>query len=91
MRVISGSFKGKRLFGSDDYRIRPTTDRVKENIFNILQNFILNLEALDLFCGSGNLGIEALSRGAKQLTFVDDTFNSIMLLRKFIKSKKTRP
>jgi 16S rRNA (guanine(966)-N(2))-methyltransferase RsmD len=84
MRVISGSFKGKRLYGSNDYKIRPTTDKVKESIFNIVREFISEREVMDLFCGSGSLGIEALSRGAKKVTFVEKSSSSIALLKKNI-------
>jgi 16S rRNA (guanine966-N2)-methyltransferase len=88
MRVISGSFKGKRLFGSDDYKIRPTTDRIKESIFTIVRDFICEQEVMDLFCGSGSLGIEALSRGARKVTFVEKSSSSIALLNKNINHLK---
>ena len=74
MRVISGAYKGKILRSVRDPRIRPATDRVKESIFNILQNRI-NLRGarvLDLFAGTGSLGFEALSRGAAKVIFVDE-------------------
>lgn len=71
MRVIAGSAKGRKLKTPKGLSTRPTTDKVKSAIFNIIQFDIEKRNVLDLFCGSGALGIEALSRGAKQCTFVD--------------------
>ncbi len=80
MRIISGKFKGRKLRSSNDLTIRPTTDRVKEFIFNILGDFPENKIVLDLFSGSGNLGLEALSRGARQVHFVDNAKSSVEIL-----------
>jgi 16S rRNA (guanine(966)-N(2))-methyltransferase RsmD len=82
MRIISGIYKGRKLQSSKDLHIRPTTDRVKEFIFNILQDFPQNKFAADIFSGSGNLGIEALSRGAQKVVFVDSSQSSINVLKK---------
>jgi len=82
MRIISGKYKGHRLYSAKDQSIRPTTDRVKEYIFNILSEFIEDCRVLDLFSGSGNLGIEALSRGAESVTFIENSYNSVKVLRK---------
>ena len=71
MRVISGSRRGAKLVSFEGNKIRPTTDRVKESIFNLIQMYIPNAKVLDLFAGSGALGIEALSRGASETVFVD--------------------
>ena len=73
MRVISGSARGRALSAPLPATVRPTTDRVKESIFDILGSLggVEGLEVLDLFCGSGALGIEALSRGAASVSFVD--------------------
>lgn len=71
MRVITGSARGKRLRELSGMETRPTTDRVKESIFNIIQFDIEGRRILDLFGGTGQLGIEALSRGAAHCTFVD--------------------
>ena len=71
MRIISGTKRGKKLKEPDNYDIRPTTDMVKESMFNIVQFDIEGRRALDLFAGTGQLGIEALSRGAKRAVFVD--------------------
>lgn len=69
--MISGSAKGKRLKTLDSILTRPTSDRVKEALFNVLMNCVEDANVLDLFAGTGNLGIEALSRGAKHCTFID--------------------
>jgi 16S rRNA (guanine966-N2)-methyltransferase len=71
MRVISGQCKGRKLTSIDGNRIRPTSDRVKESIFNILGPKVRDSNILDLFAGTGGLGIEALSRGAEHTTFID--------------------
>jgi 16S rRNA (guanine(966)-N(2))-methyltransferase RsmD len=81
MRIISGIYKGRRLTSSKDLSIRPTTDRVKEYIFNILQDFPLDKTVLDIFSGSGGLGLEALSRGARHVTFVEKAYSSISVLK----------
>lgn len=82
MRIISGSFKGKRLYSPEDKSVRPTTDRIKETIFNILnsRNILIDGVVLDLFAGSGALGLEALSRGAQQVIFADTDNSSIKLI-----------
>lgn len=71
MRVITGSARGRRLFTLEGNDVRPTTDRVKEALFSIVQFELEGRRVLDLFAGSGQLGIEALSRGAKSAVFVD--------------------
>ncbi|MFA5905602.1 MAG: 16S rRNA (guanine(966)-N(2))-methyltransferase RsmD [Desulfobacula sp.] len=71
MRVISGSRKGRKLVRIEGERIRPTSDRTKEAIFNILGHSIRQARVLDLFAGTGALGIEALSRGADHAVFID--------------------
>lgn len=71
MKVISGKLKGRVIKGFDIDGTRPTMDRVKESIFSMIQNYIKNSVVLDLFAGSGNLGIEAISNGAKQCYFND--------------------
>lgn len=84
MRVISGKFKGKKLFAPDGNGVRPTTDRIKETVFNILtsKSDFNDAKVLDLFSGSGALGIEALSRGAHSVVFVDKSKDSIELTKK---------
>ena len=72
MRVISGFLKGRNIKGFDIDGTRPTMDRVKESIFSTIQNYIDDAIVLDLFSGSGNLGIEAISNGCKTCYFVDN-------------------
>ena len=82
MRVISGKYRGLNLAEFKGAEIRPTADRVKESLFNILSPHIAGAEVLDLFCGSGNLGIECLSRGAKSVHFNDLSKDSIAVFKK---------
>lgn len=77
MRVITGSARGRRLRTLEGDSVRPTTDKVKESIFNIIQFDIEGSRILDMFCGCGQLGIEALSRGAESAVFVDISRESI--------------
>jgi 16S rRNA (guanine966-N2)-methyltransferase len=86
MRIIAGTYRGRILTSPRDHSVRPTTDRVKQTLFDILSNRIYfeNLTVLDLFCGTGSLGLEAISRGAASVTFVDNSFDSLALLRKNI-------
>jgi len=70
VRIISGRFKGRKLFVNDP-NVKPTPDRVRETLFNWLEPFIFGSTVLDLFAGTGVLGIEALSRGALSATLVD--------------------
>jgi len=82
MRIITGTAKGKRLFAPEGRDVRPTPERVKEGIFSALQFDIEGRRVLDLFAGSGQLGLEALSRGADSCTFVDMSETSLALVRK---------
>lgn len=81
MRIISGKYKGN-LVSFQASHIRPTTDRVKESQFNILQAYIPEARVLDLFAGTGSLGIEALSREAKEVVFVEQNRKSIDIIKK---------
>ena len=81
MRVISGKYKGKMINGFNINGTRPTMDRVKESLFGMIQNEINNSICLDLFAGSGSLGIEALSNGAKECYFVDNNMEIIKILK----------
>ncbi len=71
MKIISGKYKGRNLVGFDIQGTRPTMDRVKESLFGMIQNYVDEAVVLDLFAGSGNLGFEALSEGAKKAYLVD--------------------
>ena len=81
MRVITGSARGRRLLELEGTETRPTTDRVKEGIFNIIQFDIEGRKILDLFAGTGQLGIEALSRGAEKCVFVDASRPAVQVIR----------
>ena len=81
MRVISGSARGKKLLCAEGKDIRPTLDRVKESIFNIIAFDIPDAFVLDMFSGSGALGIEALSRGAKGAIFLDCDEQSVLITK----------
>ena len=85
MRVISGSARGKRLKELKGMDTRPTTDKVKESLFNIIQFEIEGRRILDLFGGTGQLGIESLSRGAAHCTFVDMRRDAAALIRENLK------
>ena len=86
MRVISGTFKGRKLASFRGQCIRPTSDRVREAIFNILTINWEGKEVLDLFAGTGGLGIEALSRGARRVFFIENDPRAILVLEKNIKA-----
>lgn len=85
MRVISGSERGKTLKTPEGAKTRPTADRVKEALFSIIQFELPGANVLDLFGGTGQLGIEALSRGAKGAVFVDSDKNACNLIRENLK------
>jgi len=92
MRIISGQFKGRKIFEPKDNKTRPLKDLTKESIFNIIQhsnkvNFNLkNTNILDLYSGVGSFGLEALSRGANYVTFVENYLDVINILEKNIKN-----
>lgn len=81
MRIITGEYRGRRLESPIGYDVRPTTDKVKEAIFNLLMNDIWDAVVVDLFAGTGNLGLEALSRGAKRCYFCDNSRESLNLVK----------
>ena len=83
MRVIAGTFKGRRLAVPKGNRlVRPTTDRVKESVFSILQKRVVGANFLDLCAGTGSMGIEALSRSAQHVTFLDRDPRCIAVIKK---------
>ena len=85
MRVIAGSARGRKLKELQGMETRPTTDKVKESMFNIIQFELEGRKVLDLFGGTGQLGIEALSRGAASCTFVDQRREAAALIRENVK------
>ena len=85
MRVITGSARGRKLQTLEGDSVRPTTDMVKEAMFSIIHFDVEGARVLDMFCGCGQLGIEALSRGAKNAVFVDEREDACKLIRENIK------
>lgn len=81
MRIISGKYKGRKLLGDNINGTRPTMDRIKESLFGIIQNKIKDSICLDLFAGSGSLGLECLSNGASKCYFVDKNKEVIDVLK----------
>jgi len=86
MRVITGSAKGRKLLTLDGLATRPTTDRVKEAVFDIVQFNIPGKRFLDLFSGSGQMGIEALSRGAERAVMIDKLKKACDIINKNVKA-----
>lgn len=80
MRIISGTRRGQKLLDFDGYNIRPTTDRVRESMFNLIFDYVSDAKVLDLFGGSGALSLEALSRGAKSSVICDIDKRSLSLI-----------
>ena len=82
MKIISGKYKGRVLEGFDIAGTRPTMDRVKESLFAMIQSYLEDATVLDLFAGSGNLGIEALSEGAKEIYLVDKNKKACQVIKR---------
>ncbi len=82
MRIISGTFRGRRLQGPPGRELRPTSDRLKESLFNILGPAITEATVLDVFAGTGAIGLEAISRGAREVVFIESDRNAVRLIRK---------
>ena len=72
MRIIAGKYRGRRLRAPRGQRVRPTSDRIRESVFNIIGNDIGGCQVVDIYAGTGALGIEALSRGAQHVVFIDN-------------------
>lgn len=89
MRVISGKARGKKLISLEGMNTRPTLDRVKEALFNIIQFELIDKNILDLFAGSGAIGIEAISRGAKSVTFCDNSIEAIKIIKSNIENTRS--
>lgn len=86
MRVITGTARGRRLKTPENYDIRPTTDNVKESVFNIIQFDIEGRRVLDLFAGTGQLGIECLSRGAAEAVFIDENTAAVKIVKENLRT-----
>ena len=91
MRVIACKAKGKRLKAPPGLSTRPVTDMIKEALFNVLGSDIMGSRFLDLFAGSGSVGIEALSRGAAQVVFIDLDARAIRVLKENLDNCKLIP
>lgn len=81
MRIIAGQYKGRRLKEPEGFAIRPTSDRLRETVFNILSPLIIDSRFADLCAGTGAIGIEALSRGAAEVAFVEQSPQAAALIR----------
>ncbi len=90
MRIIAGNYKGHKLVSFDEDHIRPMTDRVKESLFNIWAPYIEGAHVLDLYSGTGSVGLEAISRGAASVVFVENNPKSIAVIKKNIDILKVR-
>lgn len=88
MRVITGSARGRKLVAPEGFDVRPTADKVKEGIFSAIQFNIEGAYVLDLFAGSGQMGIEALSRGAERAVFVDSSQRSLRCVNENLRATK---
>lgn len=84
MRIIAGRAKGRKILSPATMETRPTLDRIKENIFNMIQNYVPDAVALDVFAGTGSLGLEAVSRGAKECYLVDKSPVTFPILKENI-------
>lgn len=82
MRIITGEYKGRRLYAPDNDDIRPTSDKVKEALFSMIAFDLEEAVCVDLFAGTGNLGLEALSRGAGKCYFCDNSKEALNIIRK---------
>lgn len=88
MRIITGKARGLKLTTPKNMDVRPTSDRVKESLFNIIGTKIVGTRVLDLFAGTGNLGLEAWSRGAEKVVFIDESQASLQLVHSNITKAK---
>ena len=91
MRIITGKHRGRKIISPTHEGVRPTTDRVKENLFNIIRDYIPDSVCLDLFAGTGGLGFECISRGAGKVYFVDSSKESIKNIKQTALSLKENP
>src|SRR5277367_2553929 len=90
MRIIAGTFRSRQLKSLKGLTLRPTSDRLRETLFNVLQTRIESCRFVDLFAGSGAVGIEAVSRGAKEVVFIENHRPTVDLIRRNLESLEIR-
>ncbi len=90
MRIISGTFGSRQLKGTPPPGIRPTSDKLRETLFNVLGDRVNGSRFLDAFAGTGAVGIEAISRGAHEVTFVDSSRKATAIIRKYLATLEIR-
>ena len=88
MRIIAGKARGRKLLPPDTMETRPTLDRVKESMFSIIQNYIPDSVVVDVFAGTGSLGLEAASRGAKEVYLIDKSNTTFPILKQNVENLK---
>lgn len=88
MRIIAGKARGRKLLPPDTMETRPTLDRVKESMFSIIQNYVPESVVVDVFAGTGSLGLEAASRGAKEVYLIDKSNTTFPILKKNVENLK---
>lgn len=88
MRIVAGKFRSRILKAPEGDNTRPSSDKTRESIFNIIAPYVYDANVLDIFAGSGALGIEAISRNAKKATFIDKDLNAINIIKENIKNLK---
>ena len=86
LRIVAGRWRGRRLWTLPGLQVRPTPDRVKETLYNVLQGRVAGARVLDLYSGSGNLGLEALSRGARHVVLVERDRAALAVLRRNVEA-----
>ena len=88
MRIISGSHRGRQIFPDKSFSARPTTDFAKENLFNVLTNYmdLEDISALDLFSGTGSISYEFASRGAREIVSIEQNYKHYMFIRRTAKA-----
>jgi 16S rRNA (guanine(966)-N(2))-methyltransferase RsmD len=82
MRIVAGKFRGRKLKGPEGMDLRPTSDRLKQTLFNIIGPRVIGAAVADVFAGSGAIGLEALSRGAREAVFIDSDRAAVRLIRR---------
>jgi 16S rRNA (guanine966-N2)-methyltransferase len=90
VRIVAGRFRGRPLYGPSGHGLRPTADHMKESIYNVLQGWFPGARVLDLYAGTGNLGLEALSRGAARVVLVENARAALRLIARNLEALGAR-